>query len=297
MEEIWDEDGDDEINTEEQSVLSWQLCTILIFVLMWKFCFGVSDDAVTALLTFLSKFFNLTCHNLEEQSIFHHLSAGIPQTLHGAFHMVGVNRDNFIYYIVCQQCNSVFTRESGFMIVDGKQVPNTCPHVPWPNHSQPSKQLPCGAVLMKTIRSRTDNTYIQPFKVYPYQSLKVALQRLILRDKLLDICEHWRTRIVPPGYLYDIYDGQTWQDFLSDNGFFQSMYNLCLTINIDWFQPFSHTRKLRIGGYFICIKYCFIYYRIFCWCHISGDTKSASSNTLQKAECNTGWVNSRSQRA
>lgn len=200
---------------------------------MWKFCFGVFDAAVTALLSFLSKFFNLTCHDLEEQSIFRHLSTGIPQTLCGAFHIVGVNRDNFIKYIVCQHCDSVFTWESGFMIVDGKQIPNTCPHVPWPNHSQLSQQLPCGMVLMKTIRSRTGNTYIQPCKVYPYQSLKDALQRLILKSKFLDNCEHWKTRPVTPGYLYDIYEGKTWQDFQHENGFLQSRYNLCLTINID----------------------------------------------------------------
>ena len=127
-EEIWDEDVDDEINNEEQSVLSWQLRTILIFVLMWKPCLTGSDTTVTALLTFLSKFFNWTSHSLEEQSVFCCLSSGISQTLCGAFHMVGVNRDNFIHYIVCQKFNSVFTRESGFMIVDGKIVPNmyTC---------------------------------------------------------------------------------------------------------------------------------------------------------------------------
>ena len=87
---------------------------------MWKPCLTVSDATVTALLTFLSKFFNWTSHNFEEQSVFCCLSSG-------AFHMVGVNRDNFIHYTVCQKCNSVFTRESG-MIVDGEKVPNmyTC---------------------------------------------------------------------------------------------------------------------------------------------------------------------------
>ena len=124
--------------------------------------------------------------------------------------------------------------------------------------TQPSKRLPCGVALMKTVRSRTGNSYIQPLKVYPYQQLKSALQRLILRDKFLDICEHWRTRIVPPGHLYDIYEGQTWQGFLSNNDFFQSRYNLCLTIKVDWFQPFSHTRKLIICRYLHALNIVFI---------------------------------------
>ena len=47
---------DGEINTEEQSILPWQLCAMLFFLLMWKFCFGVSDAAVTALLSFYQSF-------------------------------------------------------------------------------------------------------------------------------------------------------------------------------------------------------------------------------------------------
>ena len=32
---------------------------------------------------------------------------------------------------------------------------------------------------------------------------------------------------------------------IDGNSFLQSSYNLCLTMNVDWFQPFTHTRKLQ----------------------------------------------------
>lgn len=148
---------------------------------------------------------------------------------------------------------------------------------------------------MKTIRSRNGNTSIQPFKVFPYQSLKDAIQRLILKDKFLDNCEHWRTRTVAPGYLCDIYEGQTWLNFLSEigSGFLQSRYNLCFTINLDWFQPFTHTRKL-IMILFNMYQMCF--YRILCWGYLSGNTESATCCTLQEGKHNTCSINSRSKR-
>ena len=58
---------------------------------------GVSDTAVMVLFSFLSKFFKLTAHNFNERNIIHYLSVGIPQTLQGAFHMIGIDKDNFIH--------------------------------------------------------------------------------------------------------------------------------------------------------------------------------------------------------
>lgn len=46
---------------------------------------------------------------------------------------------------------------------------------------------------------------------------------------------------MPSGYLGDIYDGNVWNFFCSDNchNFLRSPYNLLLALNVDWFEPFE----------------------------------------------------------
>ena len=295
MEEFIDNEIQEEPTLDEKPEISWQLRTILMFVLIWKFSFGVSDAAVMALLSFLSKYFRLTSQNDNGESILQHLSLGIPQTLQGAYNMVGIDKNNFTNFIVCPQCNSVYSEDLSFTIVDGCKVSNNCSHISWPNHAHSSKRVPCGAILMKSMRSRNGSTTIQPFKIYPYHSLISAIQRLVVRDNFLKNIEHWRIRTVPPGFLCDMYEGEMWKEFLGEDetGFLQSRYNLCLTINVDWFQPFTHTRKLESFNYsvFICN-----FYRVLCWCYISSDTKPSTCYTIQEGKCDTYWVNSWAQR-
>jgi len=146
----------------------------------------------------------------------------------------------------------VYSEDSSFTTVNGQKVSNTCSHVCWPNHPQPSERLPCGAALMRNVRTKNGGTAIQPFRIYPYQSLINGIQQLVLRDKFLKDVEHWRTRVVPPGFLCDVYEGAVWKELLAE-GYLQSSYNLCLTINVDWFQPFVHTRKLHYKRF--CLLY------------------------------------------
>lgn len=224
LEELFDKEIPEEPTPDDKSEISWQLRTILMFMLIWKFCFGVSDTAIMALLSFLSKYFRLTSHkNNGSETILQHLSRGIPQTLQGAYNMVGINKNSFIKYIVCPKCNSVYSEDLTFSIVDGHKVPKKCSYVPWPNHTQLAKRSPCGAALMKSIRSRNGSTTIQPFKIYPYQSLIDAIQRLVVRDKFLQNIEHWRTRAVLPGFLCDVYEGEMWKEFLGEDemGFYE----------------------------------------------------------------------------
>jgi len=52
----------------------------------------------------------------------------------------------------------------------------------------------------------------------------------------------------------DIYDGAVWKSFLDidDNNFFEERYNLCLLINIDFFQPHKHVRY-SVGAIYLAI--------------------------------------------
>ena len=60
LEEVWDEEMNDEggdLCEESNLVITWELHTILIFIVMWQICFGISDAGVTALFLFYQNFF------------------------------------------------------------------------------------------------------------------------------------------------------------------------------------------------------------------------------------------------
>ena len=182
--------------------------------------------------------------------ILQQLSNLFPKTIAGATKLIGMKYDNFTQYIVCQFCHSVYSHDLGYVMENGQKIPNTCSHVTMPKHPLPSQRKPCGGILMKSIkvkgRSGNINITLQPNKIFPYQLVISVLKVFIARKGFLDCCEHWRSRsVTAPQFLSDVYDGKVWQDFLVVDGvnFLRSPYNLCLALNVDWFQPFSHTHK------------------------------------------------------
>ena len=83
------------------------------------------------------------------------------------------------------------------------------------------------------------------------QSLKTAIADLVGDSKFLTLCDHWRKRSenVPDDILADIYDGAIWKDFNSEkySNFLKYPGNLLLSLNTDWFQPFSRTKYSVFG--------------------------------------------------
>ena len=102
---------------------------------------------------------------------------------------------------------------------------------------------------MKTVHLRSGQSILYPLKIYCYNGLKSTLQTLLMRPSFLDSCDLWRSRPVN-NFVSDIYDGQVWKDFLNVNvagvnvagePFLQAPFTFGLMINIDWFQPYTHT--------------------------------------------------------
>lgn len=57
---------------------------------------------------------------------------------------------------------------------------------------------------------------------------------------------------LPLTHLVDIYDGRVWSEFTS-SGFLESPFSFLLTINVDWFQPFSHI-EYSVGAIYLTIQ-------------------------------------------
>ena len=114
---------------------------------------------------------------------------------------------------------------------------------------------------MKTVRGSNGN-YLQPYKMFPYQSVKDGLIKLLSRKGFLECCEHWRKRnqTIPSGTLCDVFEGRIWWDLMAVDGvdFLKLHFSLCFTLNIDWFQSCVHTRKYNFIVYSIYCTYLFI---------------------------------------
>lgn len=63
-------------------------------------------------------------------------------------------------------------------------------------------------------------------------------------SRLFSKCEAWRTQPHQDGVYKDIYDGQMWKDFQTPGGtpFLSLPYNFGFHLNVDWFNPFTHTQ-------------------------------------------------------
>ena len=85
---------------------------------------------------------------------------------------IGVKNNDFISYVVCPACNTVYEYENCVVKVPGKKVSKDCCHVAYPNHPHVSRRKTCGAKLLKTVKKGNGYNLI-PIKVYPYFPLKI----------------------------------------------------------------------------------------------------------------------------
>lgn len=255
MEEL--ESDDEAVESEQSSSIQpanpvWQFLFLLLF---WQSLFRVSNAALSSLLSLLKSIIRMLGTAFQFRSLVD-FSAQLPQTLHGAYSCVGMARDDFIEYVVCPDCHSVYEYKDCFDTVAGVKVSKECCHVSYPNHPQSTRRQKCGAHLLKRVKSGRGHNLV-PFKVYPYCPLHKSLQRLVGREGFLDACERWRGRShsVPASHLGDIYDGRIWHEFNSPSffNFLTAPLSYLVTLNVDWFQPFTHT-EYSVGVIYLTIQ-------------------------------------------
>lgn len=207
--------------------------------------YKVSNSAISCLLRFMKYFIKLIgqafkCDAATRASEF------IPVTATTVYHNLLLDcSQSFIEYVVCPKCDCIYEFKDCYIQTGtNSRLSKTCCHIAFPDHPHMSRRTPCGALLLK--RQKTKNgSKLVPIKAYPYRSLKNSILQMINRPNFLQRCEHWRERcnIIPDGYLGDIYDGDIWHKFTSSeaNNFLKSPYSYLLTMNIDWFQPFTRS--------------------------------------------------------
>ena len=95
------------------------------------------------------------------------------------------------------------------------------------------------------MRSSSGTEYLAPYNTYCFKSVTESLEELLNRPNYVNLCESWRSKKKESGILCDVYDGEMWEHFQTDqNGlpFLAAPYNYLLMLNCDWFQPYKHTQ-------------------------------------------------------
>ena len=156
-------------------------------------------------------------------------------------------------YVVCINCCSLYDVNSCIIDSHGKKESKYCSFVEFPNHPHISRRNSCGAVLMKKIKIK-DSFKLVPKKIYVYHSIILSLEEMVKRPGFLGKCEFWRTREKMENFMGDIYDGKLWEDLqmIGERPFLSQPNNLCLALNIDWFNPYKET-QYSVGGIYLTI--------------------------------------------
>lgn len=166
-----------------------------------------------------------------------------PTSVHTFKTFLNVNENNFVKYVVCPSCHSLYNFEDCFEHSGRQKKPKLCSFVAFPEHRQQAFRLPCDTRLLSEITLKSGKTKYYPRKYYCYKPLSQSLTALVSRKGFLTDCELWRLRTVLFSTLHDIYDGKIWKDFHYIDGcpFLAAPNNLALMLNIDWFRPYKHT--------------------------------------------------------
>lgn len=248
-----DEESDNEDINNEKFTNNPAAHLLMIFLVMWGFVFNISNAALNVLILFLNHFLKIILPEASDGKTF---DVSYLTSLKCIQKCLKLDIDEFIQYVVCPKCDSVYEHDACISKeLHGQLTIKQCIHIQFPNHPFNIYRQPCDTpLLQKVSRRRSSDLQFQPYKVYPYQPIKKALTRLCNRSNFLKMVEHWRQIKVNEEYLSDIYDGNIWREWQHWNGrnFLLTSYSLATTLNLDWFQPYTHV-NYSVGVFYMVI--------------------------------------------
>jgi len=191
---------------------------------MWALTFAVSSRALGILLAILAEL-------LPDIFILGPLSDRLLDR------RLGISDDLFTKYVSCGSCHSVYAFADCFERKNGAVTPLKCRHVAFPEHPHVRQRDPCGANLLRKVKTSRGDKYV-PICTFAYNSIKQRLVDLMNQPTFAFQTEQWRKRRMPVGILGDVFDGHQWARFQEVEGrpFLSAPNNLALSLNLDWFQ-------------------------------------------------------------
>ena len=250
-EEVWEESSADELQQDdlpslpdfESDTSQTQSAKALIlwmlgFLITLQAKYYIPNAAVDVLLKFLYIFISV----LSRFSPFlKQICKQFPKSLHSLYKIIQYE-DSFQKYVICQKCSHLYKRDECIETVGSQKKSKSCVHIKYPLHPHASRRLPCQALLMKSVQYISGHKILYPYKIYCYKNIQSTLQEFLLCPQFYLRCQQWRTR--PTNCLLsEVYDGQVWKQFQCIQGvpFLAAQFTFAFALNVDWFQPFTHT--------------------------------------------------------
>ena len=179
-----DEESDDEGNDNDNLTNNPAAHLLMAFIILWGFIFHVSNAALNVIL-FVNHFLKI----ISPKSTATDLCA---KSLKAVQKCLNLSTDEFIQYVVCPKCDSVYELQACISKqLHGQLTTKQCVHIHFPHHPCYIYRQPCGTPLLCKV-CRGSNVQFQPYKVYPYQPITKTLTRLCNRSDFLLMCERWR---------------------------------------------------------------------------------------------------------
>ena len=218
------------------------------YMLILQTQFYLPDNALDLLIKFLYAFFNVIG---QFSSVIKALVKALPPTLYVMRKKTIGLKNSFQKLVVCKRCLHIY--EYSKCINALSHSSRSCTYVKYPNHPHYTGRQPCGSILLKSVEFTSGQTILYPFMIYCYMSLKQSLQNLLLSNEFYSNCQLWHNRVVENDCLNEIYDGLIWKQFFDASiSSFNSEYSFAFALNVDWFQPYTHTTA-SIGAIYLTV--------------------------------------------
>lgn len=233
--------ADLDVRRDEMKRVAVHICMFLSF---FQLCYRLSERGVSLLLVFLRALLSWLCSLCPQSADIKTLHDLLPQNVYFLRKLLG-KKSEITSFVVCPKCHSLYNYKDCIVThSSGITESSKCVHIQYPNHPQLFRRTKCNTLLLKHVKYGS-TTKLIPRKVYAYQSLKYSLTKLFSQPTFVQKCELWRNKPAAESssiHFSDVFDGKVWQDFQVVNGrpFLKLPNNLCLKLNLDWFNPFKH---------------------------------------------------------
>ena len=179
-----DEESDDEGNDNDNLTNNPAAHLLMAFIILWGFIFHVSNAALNVLILFVNQFLKIISPKSTATDL-------CPKSLKAVQKYLMLSTDEFIQYVVCPKCDSVYELQACISKqLHGQLTTKQCVHIQFPHHPCYIYRQPCGTPLLHKV-CRGSNVQFQPYKVYLYQPITKTLTRLCNCSNFLLMCERW----------------------------------------------------------------------------------------------------------
>ena len=252
--DINDEEGqhNDHSNPQAKAFVRW----LVVLLLAFQAAYAIPYTATHWLFTFLHATFTVLYAVCPTPFIYAVVSL-LPCSLYLAWKLLHLHDDDFIRYVVCPKCDSLYEYHECIVGVRSELQSKCCTYVAFKNHPFVRYRSPCNTVLLKKVSLKHGKMKLVPKKEYPYRSVVKSLKVLLQRPNITQKLDAWKQRAVPDGLLTDIYDGKIWKEFLTvnDEPFLSGENTYGLMLNVDWFNPFKRSQYSVGAIYLVILNY------------------------------------------